>query len=254
MARTKFSELRDQVVARPGATERLTELRRETLEEIHSPPVSGGAWCPSRTRCRFRRRQPTGSRSSRQRLCGMIPTLRFDVPTRGHSSYTIELPTSPRLRLQRKHRVTDHPSQKTMTVDHCTAPGVGWVGATRTATVIWLKIGRCGIASYLDRGFRWVEVSGVAWFHKNRTVEEPLSLWLRISIRSRFGSDARSGRRSPKSRIARSLSPFSQRTSSTIRQSSSDLKRGLTISQVCKQSPRTEPHFGAPLRGSFGAR
>jgi hypothetical protein len=34
MTRTKFSELRNQVVARPGAPERLTELRRETLEEI----------------------------------------------------------------------------------------------------------------------------------------------------------------------------------------------------------------------------
>jgi len=34
MARTKFSELRDEAVARPGATERLAELRRDTLEEI----------------------------------------------------------------------------------------------------------------------------------------------------------------------------------------------------------------------------
>ena len=34
MARTKFSELREAVVAKPGASERLTELRRETLEEI----------------------------------------------------------------------------------------------------------------------------------------------------------------------------------------------------------------------------
>jgi DNA-binding XRE family transcriptional regulator len=34
MARTKFSELREQVVARPGATERLTDLRSDTLEEI----------------------------------------------------------------------------------------------------------------------------------------------------------------------------------------------------------------------------
>ena len=34
MARTKFSELRDQVVAKPGATERLAELRADTLEEI----------------------------------------------------------------------------------------------------------------------------------------------------------------------------------------------------------------------------
>ena len=34
MARTKFSELRDQVVAKPGATERMAVLRAETLEEI----------------------------------------------------------------------------------------------------------------------------------------------------------------------------------------------------------------------------
>jgi len=35
MARTKFSELRDEVVARPGATDRLAALRGETLDEIH---------------------------------------------------------------------------------------------------------------------------------------------------------------------------------------------------------------------------
>ena len=34
MARTKFSELRDAVVAKPGAVERLAGLRAETLEEI----------------------------------------------------------------------------------------------------------------------------------------------------------------------------------------------------------------------------
>jgi DNA-binding XRE family transcriptional regulator len=34
MARTKFSELRDTVVAEPGAPERLADLRAETLEEI----------------------------------------------------------------------------------------------------------------------------------------------------------------------------------------------------------------------------
>ena len=34
MARTKFSELRDTVVAEPGAPERLAGLRAETLEEI----------------------------------------------------------------------------------------------------------------------------------------------------------------------------------------------------------------------------
>jgi hypothetical protein len=34
MARTRFSELRKHVVARAGATERLAELRRDTLEEI----------------------------------------------------------------------------------------------------------------------------------------------------------------------------------------------------------------------------
>jgi hypothetical protein len=34
MARTKFSELRDTVVAKPGAPERLARLRAETLEEI----------------------------------------------------------------------------------------------------------------------------------------------------------------------------------------------------------------------------
>jgi DNA-binding transcriptional regulator YiaG len=34
MTRTKFSELRDTVVAKPGAAERLTGLRAETLEEI----------------------------------------------------------------------------------------------------------------------------------------------------------------------------------------------------------------------------
>lgn len=34
MARTKFSELRDAVVARPGAEEHLAVLRAATLEEI----------------------------------------------------------------------------------------------------------------------------------------------------------------------------------------------------------------------------
>jgi hypothetical protein len=34
MARKNFSELRAQVEARPGAAERLAELRAETLEEI----------------------------------------------------------------------------------------------------------------------------------------------------------------------------------------------------------------------------
>lgn len=34
MARTKFSELRDKVVARPRATRRLATLRAETLDEI----------------------------------------------------------------------------------------------------------------------------------------------------------------------------------------------------------------------------
>jgi hypothetical protein len=34
MARTKFSELRDDVVAKPGAPDRLGALRAETLEEI----------------------------------------------------------------------------------------------------------------------------------------------------------------------------------------------------------------------------
>jgi len=34
MARTKFSELRDQVEAKPGAAERMAALRADTLEEI----------------------------------------------------------------------------------------------------------------------------------------------------------------------------------------------------------------------------
>ena len=34
MARTKFSDLRDAVVAKPGATERLAASRVETVEEI----------------------------------------------------------------------------------------------------------------------------------------------------------------------------------------------------------------------------
>jgi DNA-binding Xre family transcriptional regulator len=34
MARTRFSELREQVEARPGAVERLAAKRAETLEEI----------------------------------------------------------------------------------------------------------------------------------------------------------------------------------------------------------------------------
>jgi DNA-binding XRE family transcriptional regulator len=34
MARTKFSELRETVVAKPGAAERLAALRSETLDEI----------------------------------------------------------------------------------------------------------------------------------------------------------------------------------------------------------------------------
>lgn len=35
MARTKFSTLRDDVVAKPGAAERIAALRAETLEELH---------------------------------------------------------------------------------------------------------------------------------------------------------------------------------------------------------------------------
>lgn len=34
MTRTKFSELRAAVVAKPGAAERLAVLRNETIEEI----------------------------------------------------------------------------------------------------------------------------------------------------------------------------------------------------------------------------
>ncbi|MBX7070335.1 MAG: helix-turn-helix transcriptional regulator [Acidimicrobiales bacterium] len=34
MARTKFSELRDAVVAKPGAADRLAGLRAETMDEI----------------------------------------------------------------------------------------------------------------------------------------------------------------------------------------------------------------------------
>lgn len=43
MARTKFSELRKQVEARPGAAERLAAKRAETLEEIR--------WSCSAQRC-----------------------------------------------------------------------------------------------------------------------------------------------------------------------------------------------------------
>ncbi len=34
MPRTKFSDLREQVLAEPGAQQRLSELRAETLEEV----------------------------------------------------------------------------------------------------------------------------------------------------------------------------------------------------------------------------
>ena len=34
MARTKFTKLREEVLARPGATERVAQARVETLEEI----------------------------------------------------------------------------------------------------------------------------------------------------------------------------------------------------------------------------
>ena len=34
MARTKFTKLREEVLARPGATERVAQARAETLEEI----------------------------------------------------------------------------------------------------------------------------------------------------------------------------------------------------------------------------
>jgi len=34
MARTKFAQLRDDVLARPGAADRLAKTRAETLEEI----------------------------------------------------------------------------------------------------------------------------------------------------------------------------------------------------------------------------
>ena len=34
MARKKFSDLRDEVMSRPGAHDRLAELRNDTLEEI----------------------------------------------------------------------------------------------------------------------------------------------------------------------------------------------------------------------------
>jgi hypothetical protein len=42
MARTKFSELRNAVMAKPAATKRLAALRVETLEEItqlDDPPI-----------------------------------------------------------------------------------------------------------------------------------------------------------------------------------------------------------------------
>ncbi len=42
MARTKFSELRDQVVAKPGAAERLAKLREGTLDEIRLYEVRHG--------------------------------------------------------------------------------------------------------------------------------------------------------------------------------------------------------------------
>jgi DNA-binding transcriptional regulator YiaG len=35
MARTKFSDLRNEATAKPGAAERLAALRAETLDEIH---------------------------------------------------------------------------------------------------------------------------------------------------------------------------------------------------------------------------
>ncbi|MCJ7438562.1 MAG: helix-turn-helix domain-containing protein [Acidimicrobiia bacterium] len=34
MARTKFTKLREEVLARPGATERVAQARAETLEEV----------------------------------------------------------------------------------------------------------------------------------------------------------------------------------------------------------------------------
>ena len=44
MARTKFSDLRSTVVAKAGASERLADLRAETLEEIQrfEPRVGEG--------------------------------------------------------------------------------------------------------------------------------------------------------------------------------------------------------------------
>jgi hypothetical protein len=50
MARTRFSELRDAVVATPGAPERLAARRADTLEEIRlfdlrhrNPPIGPGS-------------------------------------------------------------------------------------------------------------------------------------------------------------------------------------------------------------------
>lgn len=42
MARTKFSELGDTVVAKPDAPERLADLRAETIEEIRQYEVRHG--------------------------------------------------------------------------------------------------------------------------------------------------------------------------------------------------------------------
>ena len=41
MARTKFSELRDAVVAEPGAPKRLADLRAETLQDTEAAALLG---------------------------------------------------------------------------------------------------------------------------------------------------------------------------------------------------------------------
>ena len=87
-------------------------------------------------------------------------------------------------------------------------------------------------AGHRVRGFRRAEGSGSCRFNRNLTVEAPESRWLSTSIRRRLGCAVRSGRRSPKSRMARSLSPSTHKTSSMSCQSSVGPVWGLTICRV----------------------
>ena len=109
-----------------------------------------------------------------------------------------------------------------------------------------------------DRGLRRFEGSGAISFQRKRTVEEPRSRWLVISTRYLRGCPVISGWSASNLRIARSLSPSLQYTSSTTRQSSVGGVGPAGILQDCHhiRAPRisTAPTAGWARSGTTHMR